>query len=52
MGVENEGFKVAVTELTGGRIGIASLALGLGVAAMDYARDFTQERQQFSQFNG
>jgi len=49
MGVENEGFKVAVTELTGGRIGIASLALGLGVAAMDYARDFTQERQQFSQ---
>jgi len=49
MGAENEGFKVAVTELTGGRIGIASLALGLGVAAMDYARDFTQERQQFSQ---
>ncbi len=49
MGVENGGYKVAVTELTGGRIGIASLALGLGVAAMDYAKAFTQERQQFDQ---
>ena len=56
MGAENQGFKVAVGELTGGRIGIASLALGLGVAAMDYAKDFVQERRQFekpiSEFQG
>ncbi len=49
MGRENQGYKIAVTELTGGRIGIASLALGLGFAAMDYAKAFIQERTQFDQ---
>jgi len=49
MGQENQGYKVAVTELTGGRIGIASLALGLGIAAMDYATEFVKERKQFDQ---
>jgi len=49
IGKENDGFRTAVTELTGGRIGIASLALGLGQAAMDYAKTFTQERTQFNQ---
>lgn len=47
MGEENQGFKIAVGELVGGRIGIASLALGVGASAMDYARGFVQERQQF-----
>lgn len=49
MGAENQGYKVAVTELTGGRIGIASLALGLGLAAMDYATAYVKERRQFDQ---
>lgn len=49
MGRENQGYKIAVSELTGGRIGIASLALGLGYAAMDYAKAFIQERSQFDQ---
>lgn len=49
MGSENQGYKVAVSELTGGRIGIASLALGLGLAAMDYATTFVKERKQFDQ---
>lgn len=49
MGRENQGYRIAVTELTGGRIGIASLALGLGFAAMDYAKAFIQERTQFDQ---
>ncbi|RBP51650.1 acyl-CoA dehydrogenase family protein [Arenicella xantha] len=49
MGQENQGYKIAVTELTGGRIGIASLALGVGFAAIDYATDFIKERQQFGQ---
>ena len=56
MGAENQGFKIAVTELAGGRIGIASLALGVAGAALDYARDYIQERKQFgrplSEFQG
>lgn len=49
MGKLNDGFRIAVAELAGGRIGIGSLALGLGLAAMDYARQYTSERQQFGQ---
>ncbi|MCJ8321011.1 MAG: acyl-CoA dehydrogenase family protein [Colwellia sp.] len=49
LGEENNGFKIAVTELAGGRIGIASLALGLGLEALDYAKDYIKERKQFGQ---
>jgi alkylation response protein AidB-like acyl-CoA dehydrogenase len=49
LGGENQGFRIAVGELTGGRIGIASLALGVGLAAIDYARRYTTEREQFGQ---
>lgn len=49
LGRENDGFRIAVGELTGGRIGIASLALGVGGAAIDYARRYTTEREQFGQ---
>jgi len=49
LGIENNGFKIAVTELAGGRIGIASLALGLGLEAIDYAKDYIKERKQFGQ---
>jgi len=47
MGQENDGFRVAVTELAGGRIGIGSLALGVGLAAMDAATRYSLERKQF-----
>jgi len=36
-----------VGELAGGRIGVGSLALGIGQAAMDYAASYTTEREQF-----
>lgn len=49
MGELNQGFQVAVSELAGGRIGIGSLALGIGLAAMDFARNYITERQQFGQ---
>lgn len=49
MGEENRGLQVALGELAGGRIGIGSLALGVGQAAMDYARDYIREREQFGQ---
>lgn len=47
MGQLNDGFRIAVAELAGGRIGIGSLALGIGLAAMDYARRYITEREQF-----
>ncbi|MEQ8660855.1 MAG: acyl-CoA dehydrogenase family protein [Gammaproteobacteria bacterium] len=49
LGAENAGFRIAVGELTGGRIGIASLALGIGSAALDFARAYITEREQFGQ---
>ena len=49
MGRLNDGFRVAVTELAGGRIGIGSLALGVGLAAMDAATRYSLERVQFDQ---
>ncbi|MFT5698642.1 MAG: alkylation response protein AidB-like acyl-CoA dehydrogenase [Desulforhopalus sp.] len=47
MGKLNDGFRAAVTELAGGRIGIGSLGLGLGLAAMDAATRYSLERKQF-----
>lgn len=47
MGQQNNGFRVAVSELAGGRIGIGSLALGIGLAAMDAATRYSLERVQF-----
>lgn len=49
MGTLNDGYRIAVGELTGGRISIGSLALGIGLAAMDYATKYTTERSQFGQ---
>jgi butyryl-CoA dehydrogenase len=49
MGNLNDGFRVAVGELAGGRIGIGSLALGVGLAAMDFATKYSLERSQFGQ---
>jgi alkylation response protein AidB-like acyl-CoA dehydrogenase len=49
MGKLNGGFRTAMGELAGGRIGIGSLALGIGLAAMDYATRYAVERKQFDQ---
>ncbi|MDG1819320.1 MAG: acyl-CoA dehydrogenase family protein [Porticoccaceae bacterium] len=49
LSAESQGFKIAVGELAGGRIGVGSFALGIGLAAMDYARQYITERQQFGQ---
>jgi butyryl-CoA dehydrogenase len=47
LGQLNKGYRVAVGELAGGRIGVGSLALGIGLGAIDYAKAYTQERTQF-----
>jgi alkylation response protein AidB-like acyl-CoA dehydrogenase len=47
MGKLNDGFRIATGELAGGRIGIGSLALGVGLAAMDYATAYASQRVQF-----
>ena len=47
MGKLNDGFRVAVGELAGGRIGIGSLGLGIGQAAIEYAAKYAMERKQF-----
>ncbi len=44
LGVTNDGFRIAAAELAGGRIGIGSMSLGIGLAAMDFARDFVKEQ--------
>ena len=47
LGKEGGGFKIAMKTLDGGRIGIASQALGLGEGAIDEAVKYTKERIQF-----
>ena len=47
LGKEGEGFKIAMKTLDGGRIGIASQALGLGEGAVEEAIKYTKERVQF-----
>ncbi|MCX7325431.1 MAG: acyl-CoA dehydrogenase family protein [Hyphomicrobiales bacterium] len=49
MGRENDGFRIAVAELAGGRIGVAALSLGIARAAMDAAKTYARERKQFGQ---
>ena len=44
---ENRGFRVAMTTLDGGRIGIGAQALGIAQAAYDAARSYALERRQF-----
>ncbi|MCC6504598.1 MAG: Acyl-CoA dehydrogenase [Alphaproteobacteria bacterium ADurb.BinA280] len=49
LGKEGEGFKVAMSVLDAGRIGIASQAVGLGKAAYKAALSYVQERKSFGQ---
>ncbi|MCM2270843.1 MAG: acyl-CoA dehydrogenase, partial [Thermoanaerobaculia bacterium] len=49
LGAEGEGFKIALSTLDGGRIGIAAQAVGIAQAAFEAALEYAQERQQFGQ---
>ena len=47
IGDDGFGFKFAMKVLEGGRIGIASQALGIASGAFELARDYAKERQTF-----
>lgn len=47
LGKEGKGFTIAMKTLDGGRIGIASQALGIAQGAMDETIRYTKERKQF-----
>ncbi|MCF0143194.1 MAG: acyl-CoA dehydrogenase [Parasporobacterium sp.] len=47
LGQEGKGFAIAMKTLDGGRIGIASQALGIGEGAVEEAIKYTKERVQF-----
>lgn len=47
LGKEGEGFKIAMSTLDGGRIGIASQALGIAQGAFENALEYSKERIQF-----
>jgi butyryl-CoA dehydrogenase len=49
LGAENEGFKIAMKGLDGGRIGIAAQAVGIARAAFEDAVKYARERKTFGQ---
>ena len=49
LGTPGEGFKVAMSALDRGRLGVAAGALGIAQACLDACIDFTKQRHQFGQ---
>ncbi|MHC9510298.1 acyl-CoA dehydrogenase family protein [Kangiella sp. M94] len=47
LGKEGEGYKIALSGLEGGRIGIAAQAVGMARAAYEYALEYSKERKSF-----
>ncbi|MCD8156761.1 MAG: acyl-CoA dehydrogenase family protein [Clostridiales bacterium] len=47
LGKEGQGFKIAMSTLDGGRIGIAAQALGIAQGAFEQALTYAKERNQF-----
>ena len=47
LGCEGQGYEVALSNLAGGRIGIAAQAIGIAQRAMQEALSYAKERNQF-----
>ena len=47
LGKEGEGYKIALSGLEGGRIGIAAQAVGMARAAYEYALEYSKDRTSF-----
>jgi len=52
LGQEGEGFKIAMSMLDAGRIGIAAQALGIAVAAYEASVEYAKERHAFGKAIG
>ncbi|MDI9331328.1 MAG: acyl-CoA dehydrogenase family protein [Alphaproteobacteria bacterium] len=47
IGQEGEGYRIALSALEGGRIGIAAQSVGMARSALDFAIAYAKERQSF-----
>ena len=47
IGAEGEGYKIALSALEGGRIGIAAQSVGMARSALDFAIDYAKQRESF-----
>ncbi len=47
IGAEGEGYKIALSALEGGRIGIAAQSVGMARSALDCALDYARQRESF-----
>ncbi|SDN41604.1 hypothetical protein SAMN04488137_4387 [Fictibacillus solisalsi] len=47
LGEEGEGFKIALSNLEAGRIGIAAQSLGIADAGLQYSVEYAKQRKQF-----
>ena len=47
IGVEGEGYKIALSALEGGRIGIAAQSVGMARSALEVALDYARQRESF-----
>jgi butyryl-CoA dehydrogenase len=47
LGSVDDGYRISLMELAGGRIGIGSMAVGIGRAAVDFALEYAKTREQF-----
>jgi len=47
IGQEGEGYKIALSALEGGRIGIAAQSVGMARSALDVAIDYARQRESF-----
>ncbi|MBO6806304.1 acyl-CoA dehydrogenase [Thalassospira sp.] len=47
LGEEGQGYKIALANLEGGRIGIAAQSVGMARAAFEAAKDYANERETF-----
>lgn len=47
LGKEGDGYRIALANLEGGRIGIASQSVGMARSALEHALRYAQERQSF-----
>jgi alkylation response protein AidB-like acyl-CoA dehydrogenase len=47
LGAEGEGFRIALSALDGGRLGISACAVGLAQCALDAAVEYAKVREQF-----